>query len=334
MKNYSFMKIVVYQILLAALILSACQGRPPQPTETPTPTLTPTETPHFLATRPAATIEPGTPEPTLKLFPTFTPAALVTDVKKIDIGGRKLNLVCLGGGSKTVVFDSDLGADSQAWSTVMQMAPGEVRLCAYDRAGLGASDPTSTPRTSQQMADDLKALLSKGHVAGPFILVAHGMASFDAILYAHKYPHEVAAIILVDGSHPDQYARSSAILPTAAPDDSPALAASRSRLTGLQPAQNPEGLDFDASAGQVRAVKSLGGVPLAVVSRHPLESIPGVPPEVVASLEQDWTAMQNELAALSSASIHTIAGHAGHNIPGEEPELVAAAISNLLSMLK
>jgi pimeloyl-ACP methyl ester carboxylesterase len=332
MKNNLLNKFAVFFLLWMALALTSCQGGAPLPTETPTPTAT--ETPQHLATRPAATIQPATPEPTLHLFPTFTTGPLVADIKKIDIGGRKLNLVCMGSGSKTVVFDSGLGIGYKTWIAVMQQVQDQARVCAYDRAGLGDSDPAPTPRTSQQMGDDLKALLSKGHVPGPYILVAHATASFDALLYAHKYPREVAGIILVDGSHPDQYTRSAAILPTPASDENPGLAAARKQLTELDPAQNPERLDFNASAEQVRAVKSLGSIPLTVLTRRPLDAIQDVPPEVVSRLEQDWVVLQNALATLSQVSTHQFASHAGHNIPDEEPELVVNAITSLLSSLK
>jgi pimeloyl-ACP methyl ester carboxylesterase len=258
----------------------------------------------------------------------------VADIKQVDIGGRKLNLVCMGSGSKTVVFDSGLGLGYQVWVSVMQQVQTQTRVCAYDRAGIGDSGPAEQPRTSQQMADDLKALLTKGRVPGPYVLVAHSSASFTALLYATKYTHEVAGIVLVDGSHPDQYTRAAVILPTPAASEDPALAAARLQLTQLDPAQNSEGLDFATSADQVRAVKSLGSIPLTVLTRHPLAALPGLQPEVVGKLEQDWTAMQAELAGLSTASVQRFAAHAGHDIPSEEPDLIISAIADMLSKIQ
>jgi pimeloyl-ACP methyl ester carboxylesterase len=328
--NKIIQKIILIS-LLAGLVLAGCQGSAPPAADTATPTPTPTETPQLLATRPQATSQAATPGPTQALFPTFTPGPIVADFKQVDIGGRKLNLVCMGSGSKTVVFDSGLGLDYKGWISVMQQVQGQARACAYDRAGIGESDAAAKPRTSQQMADDLKALLSKGRVPGPYILVAQASASFDALLYAHKYPHEVAGIVLVDGSHPDQYTRAAAILPTPAAGDDAALAAARQQLTGLDSAQNPEGLDFNTSAEQVRTINSLGSIPLSVLTRHALAAIPGLSSEMVTQLEQDWIAQQNELAALSKVSVHQFASHAGQDILAEEPELIVSAIIDLLS---
>lgn len=82
-----------------------------------------------------------------------------------------------------------------------------------------------TARTSQQIVDDLHALLTNAHIEGPYVLVGHSFGGLNVILYASQYPEEVAGVVLVDSVHPDQDARFLAVLPPESPDESSTLAA-------------------------------------------------------------------------------------------------------------
>ena len=79
-----------------------------------------------------------------------------------------------------------------------------TRVCAYDRAGVGWSDPSPGPRTSRVFAEELHTLLHNAGVAPPFVLVGHSMGGLDVRMYASLYRAEVAGLVLVDASHPDQ----------------------------------------------------------------------------------------------------------------------------------
>jgi pimeloyl-ACP methyl ester carboxylesterase len=75
------------------------------------------------------------------------------------------------------------------------------RVCAYDRAGLGWSEPGPAPRSPQQFASELRALLTNGGVEGPYVLVAHSLSGKTARLFASQHPDEVAGMVLVDARH-------------------------------------------------------------------------------------------------------------------------------------
>src|SRR5215207_4121278 len=96
--------------------------------------------------------------PQLVSVPTVTPTP-DNIAEKIDIGGHGLYLVCLGTGSPTVILDAGLGDTSLIWTSVYLEVQTFTRVCAYDRAGLGQSDPGPKPHTSQDMATDLHTLL-------------------------------------------------------------------------------------------------------------------------------------------------------------------------------
>ena len=59
---------------------------------------------------------------------------------------------------------------------------------AYDRAGLGLSDPGPSPRDGLAIAYDLERLLAEAGEAGPYLLVGHSMAGLHTRLFAGRNP--------------------------------------------------------------------------------------------------------------------------------------------------
>lgn len=117
----------------------------------------------------------------------------------VDIGGgRKLNLFCMGSGDRTILFDAGGSDWSVVWALVQPAVAGRARACAYDRAGLGYSDPSPFPRAPMAIAEDLHALVRAARLTTPLILVGHSLGGFNMKLYAALYPEDVAGLILVD----------------------------------------------------------------------------------------------------------------------------------------
>ena len=119
----------------------------------------------------------------------------------VDVGGHRLHLYCVGQGSPTVVLDAGLGAFSLDWGAVQPQIATSTRVCAYDRAGLGWSEPGPLPRSPQQFADELQLLLTKAGVEGPYVLVAHSISGKTARLFASQHPNDVAGMVLIDARH-------------------------------------------------------------------------------------------------------------------------------------
>ena len=268
------------------------------------------------------------PPPTATQFaPTLVPSPTARPVTngKVDVGGYSLFLNCKGTGSPTVILDSGLGSDSNAWLTVMPRIQNVTRVCAYDRAGLGRSESApDVPRTSLDMVTDLHTLLNNAHLDGVYVLVGASIAGFNVRLYASEYPQEVVGIVLVDASHPDQIARFLAALPPESPDESDELRELRRSFS--EPIQNIEGMDIETSAEQVRATGSLGDIPLTVLTAG-AEAVT----ETETRLDAVWLEMQKELAALSSNSNHLVVPNADHCIQCDAPEVVADAILNVVN---
>lgn len=116
----------------------------------------------------------------------------------IDIGGRRLNLHCIGSGPRTVLLDAGGSDWSDVWALVQPGVSKHARACAYDRAGLGHSDPAPLPRTPVEIANDIHALVAAAKLQTPLIVVGHSLGGFNVKLYAALYPDEVAGLVLVD----------------------------------------------------------------------------------------------------------------------------------------
>ena len=119
--------------------------------------------------------------------------------RHVDVGGRRLYLECVGAGGPTVVLEAGLGFTHDTWVRVQPELAALTRVCSYDRAGLGQSDPPPDGlRAASALTADLDALLTAAGVPGPYVLVAHSIGGHVALLYAARHPDRVAGVVLVD----------------------------------------------------------------------------------------------------------------------------------------
>lgn len=116
----------------------------------------------------------------------------------VDVGGHRLHLHCVGSGGPTVILEGGKGGTSLEWSLVQPELAAATRVCAYDRAGTGWSEPGPMPRTPERVVAELHALLEAAGEEGPYILAAHSLGGRYARLFAAQHPGEVAGLVLVD----------------------------------------------------------------------------------------------------------------------------------------
>jgi pimeloyl-ACP methyl ester carboxylesterase len=126
---------------------------------------------------------------------------------RFDVGGRKMNLLAAGEGEVTVVLESGLGDDLHIWESVQRRMASRTRVVAYDRAGLGDSEAGTDPRTPEQVARELHALLGASGVEPPYVLVGHELGGFFIRSFVALYPDEVAGLVFVESTHEEQAAR-------------------------------------------------------------------------------------------------------------------------------
>ena len=127
-----------------------------------------------------------------------------------DVGGRRLHAVITGEerGRRPVVLEAGLTAMSSCWAWVQEELSKTTKVLAYDRAGLGWSDPTPEQKDARSIAKDLRRLLDAAKFSRPFVFVGHSMGGIFGRAYASMYPNEVAGMALIDASHPEQIERS------------------------------------------------------------------------------------------------------------------------------
>ena len=252
------------------------------------------------------------------------PAATPEPIGKpitVEVGGRSMDIYCLGTGSPIVVLEGGLGAPYTYWSKVTRGMPAGMRVCTYDRS--------SSSHTSQEYVEDLHALLIGAKLEGPYVLVGHSFGGLNVILYAHQYPEDVAGILLVDITHPDAFAHFLAVLPAESPDDSQGLKDMREWFGTAQ--HDVNGVDIATSCDQVRGVKSLGDIPLIVLTAAaPNPGWENLPAEVSGKMNQVHQDDQKTLTRLSSDSTQIIASTTNHTIFEDEPGLVIEAIIKLV----
>jgi pimeloyl-ACP methyl ester carboxylesterase len=125
----------------------------------------------------------------------------------VQAGLLKMNIDCAGSGSPTVILEQGGGMPALGWMKVQPQIAQFTRVCSYDRAGYGWSEPGPMPRTVPRMAKELKTLLDASGEKGPYVMAAVSLGGPIVRLYAGLYPKDVAGVILVDASHEDQQER-------------------------------------------------------------------------------------------------------------------------------
>lgn len=283
----------------------------------------------------------------------------------VNVNGHKMHIHCMGEGSPTVILAAGLDDFSIFWSQVQPEIAKVTRVCSYDRAGLGWSEPSPSPRTSERMVDELHELLVNAVVNPPYVLVGHSFGGALTRLYAHRYPDEVLGMVLVDAAPDDLFVRvpfwrnaiegklglyrtlapmSSFGLLAFTPESIPnrgmpddvlaqyrALAVSTNYFqTGV--AENEA---FENNLTKVRNANiDLGDMRLIVISRGYWDAIPGFSEIENQQAWKAWNEMQSEMLSLSSNSRQVVAKESEHHIQLQQPKIVIDAIKDVIQAIQ
>jgi pimeloyl-ACP methyl ester carboxylesterase len=257
----------------------------------------------------------------------------------VDIGGHKLHLRCVGpaGEGPTVVLEAGGGGSSSSWAAVQELLSTRVRSCAYDRAGLGWSEPGPAPRTMRQEVFELHALLRAAGVPGPFVLVGQSIGGLLVRLYTEQYDSDVAGMVLVDPTHENDMLYNLRVgrwvhlreLATGRPIPEPVREGRPS--TQYNPADDYQAEEFQQIFLSRKAdPQPLGNRPLIVLAAGKRPPPPGTPEEFWKKLRQEKDEQKVDLTHLSRNSNFVLDPASGHDIEIDNPQLVAHAIEEVV----
>jgi len=261
----------------------------------------------------------------VRLFRVFALTALVALAavapsaaasRRVDIGGYRLNLRCAGAGSPVVILEAGAGDTLETWDWVFPDVRKLTRVCAYDRAGLGRSDASPVPRTSEGIVEELQALLSRARVNGPYVLVGHSFGGLNIRLYAARHPDDVSGLVLVDATPEDFPGQDAALM-------SPSEAEKLRTARGLAPRAFLAELDgMTESAAAVRVAKPTAA-PVIVLSSGLSDGGP--------TMRALWTNLQRRMASSFPNGRQVIVDDSGHYIQFDRPDLVVDAIREVVT---
>lgn len=267
-------------------------------------------------------------------------AAAPPTERLVDVGTHRLQVRVEGTGFPTVVIDAGLGDGSDKLRPLQARLAKSTRVVTYDRAGYEPSEAGPLPRDAAREAQELRLLLEKAEVPGPYVIVGHSLGALNAQLFAARFPTDVAGLVLLDPP-PQAFI---------AGQEFRELAAMAERMTAEWQANadrgagaaNPAGRAqaaffrtlasehremFGASARQVAAIATFGDVPLVVVASGKANPAFG---ESAARFQAFWIEQSRALAGKSSRGKFALAPESSHYLYVDAPELVAQTVVEVL----
>ena len=239
----------------------------------------------------------------------------------IDVGGRRLYIECIGSGRPTVLLEAGFGGSSQDWADVLPELGRTTRTCAYDRAGLGASDAIPGVHDAGDEIKDLKRLLDRARIEPPYVLVGHSYGGLLARQFARAHPDQVAGVVFVDAMGRDATRRQLAIWPRSQ--------ASAQRREWAKPVK--DGVELKRGEALARNIRTLGDTPVVVITgaRTWAASDEDAPPSLLRALDRLWRRMHAELARLSSDHVHVLGLRSDHLVmdADQQPSIVVDAVT-------
>ncbi|WP_125720766.1 alpha/beta fold hydrolase [Flavobacterium ustbae] len=281
------------------------------------------------------------------------------DKEFVAINGRKIHYKKLGNGPCTIIFESGLGGDYLHWQDIQNKLSKKYTTIAYDKAGILWSDP-SKDISLKRYSDDLETLLKQTNCPKPYILVGHSFGGITPRLFIQKNKKDMAGIVFVDVSHPQQLEKSSEALRNSVQPPQRMLLSflneigiirilySSTAFTASVPKehwfnQNVKNYFyriFDGMMTELENDKKLmkeaseiddfGSIPLTIITAKYPGGVEGARDK---KLEKEYldihNALQNDLLQLSTNSRQIFATKSGHYITLQEPDLICNEVEKL-----
>jgi pimeloyl-ACP methyl ester carboxylesterase len=279
----------------------------------------------------------------------------------IDVGGRRLHLVCIGEGSPTVLFEPSGFSNALSYEQARGRIATRTRVCSYDRMGTGWSDPGPSIISVGDLVNDLAVLQDRAPLGAPLVIVASSIGGLPAETLARRHPERVAALVFLDAANSGLAATKSGArlgVATAA-----ACTAAASAQLGLMRLLDPFGIGPGTSEGARRSAAVtynartwgtvcgfMRGAGRTFTELEKLPPLPGDVPLVVLSASTErghvpgftWIAgdlrgqripSHQKLAKRSSRGKWALVPNSGHLLASDKPDAVAETVLELLEHL-
>jgi pimeloyl-ACP methyl ester carboxylesterase len=288
----------------------------------------------------------------------------------IDVDGHLMHIHCQGEGSPTVVVEQGLGSVSSSWIDIHSAIATTTRICAYDRVGMGYSEPIGHPVRAIDVADMLHKLLQGADITDDLVMVGWSAGGVYIREFYRQGPEKVKAMLFVDSSHEQQGLRmperpgngDDLLMETArylAPFGlvrmSGAVASRFEGFTGpdrqkstlislYEQSHSIEALlneseTFTLDIRDDEPPTSLGNLPLTVLTAGKEVKLTEEMPadftlEYLQKVQLVWNKMQVELTALSTRGKQIVAKESGHGIHADQPDLLIDSVNELVLIVR
>ena len=277
----------------------------------------------------------------------------------VDAGGHRVRMIISGTDhpGPAVILECGIGGSTaSSWGWEQRIVARFAPVVAYDRAGLGASDPGPMPRDGERLVTELHTALAHAHIPPPYVFVGHSYGGLLARLFTERFPGEVAGAVLIESSHPHASTRTPGSIRRFEPLLPLAPWAARLGIMRLyfglvdtdvrrlpEPERHEQRAFLSSSrqwTGIVRELEAWG--PLTNPEAELTHGF-GARPLAVLTAEhsahhwQGWSALQQEAARLSSDSVSEIVAGASHGsavTDSTSAAFVCAAIQDVVTAVR
>jgi pimeloyl-ACP methyl ester carboxylesterase len=262
----------------------------------------------------------------------------------ISIGSHRLQIHLEGKGTPTVIFDAGLG------DQLDKLRPLQVRIArttcvlTYNRAGYGQSETGPLPRHSGREAEELKTLLEKASVPGPYVLVGHSLGALNMQVFAAKYPDDVSGMVLLDppplsfilGQEFKDLALMAEQMTAEWQDiaDSTANSADteeKARSVFFRMIASEHREMFGKTAGLVGAISTFGDIPFVVMASGKPNPAFG---KVAEEFQRYWVEQSRRLTNKATNGKFKLVEESSHHLYLDVPGLVADQILSVVSEVR
>jgi pimeloyl-ACP methyl ester carboxylesterase len=263
--------------------------------------------------------------------------AVLPAPRTIAVEGLKMRVWTVGleqrrPSQPVVILEAGAGEGLENWRPAFGEIARVAPVIAYDRRGVGQSEPDSVKPTLRRVAQSLHTLLQQLSAPPPYVLVGHSWGGLFVRAFSEQYAAEVAGLVFLDvtdfettpeekGAAVPESDRERVMLPPTMPpippDTPPGLRAEFEIVAAEMTNNYPE----------ARSLRQPSGVPVAVVIATPPSRLQGLGGAMVRLQMKH----QAEWAVTSPRGVFVAASHVGHMVHRDDPGLVVRLIEHVIS---